>query len=321
MDASPRRLSLFLPDPGNEFVRAIAADAKEAARRHQFKLTVHSSENRAVEQIQQIFNVVHAPENERPHAVLVMPVNDRSLERAVRAALGSGIAWICLHRPTGDLDALRREYPAVPIALVSPVQEEIGRIHGRQVRAMFPSGGGVLYVHGRGDNRSTAQRTTGFQEVLGGGNVAITDSIDGNWSATDTERAVGRWLQLLAAHAKVDAVVCQNDAMALGALQALRAAARELERPALATIPVIGCDGLPNVGRRLVDEGQLAATITLPMPGSVAIGLVADAYDKGTLPPPQVWLQPKPYPENPRADGPRRAAGSTTDPATPPLLG
>jgi ABC-type sugar transport system substrate-binding protein len=314
MDAASRRLSLFLPDPGNEFVRAIAADAKEAARRHGYPLTVQTSENRAVEQIQQIFGAIHAPEKERPDAVLVMPVTDRSLERVARAAVSNGIAWICLHRATGDLEALRREFPSVPIALVSPVQEEIGRIQGRQVLAMFPSGAGILYVHGRTDNQSTTQRANGLKQIIEGTAVRLSDSIDGNWSVVDTDRAVGRWLRLLIAHTQVDVVVCQNDAMAVGALQALRGAARELGRPALADIPVIGCDGLPQLGRRQVDEGQLAATVTLPMPGSVAVLLVADARERGVLPPAQVWLQPQPYPAAP---APRSGGGSARPSAAP----
>src|SRR5688572_143251 len=114
MATTTRKLALFLPDPGNEFVRALAADAEQAARRHGFALTVESSQNQAVEQIQQIFAVLRAPEGERPQAVLVMPIHDQSLEKVARHALGLGIGWICLHRATGDLDALRSEFPEVP---------------------------------------------------------------------------------------------------------------------------------------------------------------------------------------------------------------
>lgn len=304
-----RRLSLFLPDPGNDFVKALAADAEEGARRQGFALNVQSSRNQAVEQIQQIFADLHAPERERPHAILVMPVHDQSLERVARAALGAGIGWVCLHRATGDLDALRREFPGVPLCLVGPEQEEIGRIQGRQLLAMLPQGGRILYVHGRSDNQSTRQRAAGLKEVIEGSSVQLGEVIDGNWSAEDAERAVSRWLKLLIAHTQVDVVVCQNDAMAIGALRALRDAAQAMDRPALTAIPVIGCDGLVEVGRKRVDAGELAATIVLPMPASPAIDAVAAALKTGEMPPTQIRLRPRPYPAAvaPRVDGAARA--------------
>lgn len=307
------RLSLFLPDPGNPFVKALAADAEEGARRQGFSLNVQSSRNQAVEQIQQIFADLHAPDRQRPQAILVMPVHDQSLERVARAALGAGIGWVCLHRATGDIEALRREFPGVPLTLVGPEQEEIGRIQGRQLLAMFPQGGRVLYVHGRSDNQSTRQRAAGLREIIDGSPVQLGEVIDGNWSTEDAERAVSRWLKLLIAHTQVDVVVCQNDAMAIGALRALREAAQAMSRPGLAEIPVIGCDGLPEVGRQRVDSGEMAATIVLPMPASPAIDAIAAAFKTGEMPPPHIRLRPRPYPATlaPRsADSPRAQASA-----------
>jgi ABC-type sugar transport system substrate-binding protein len=300
------KLSLFLPDPGNDFVHALAADATEAAKRLGFTLSVQFSANQAVEQIQQAFAALRAPEGERPLAVLAMPVHDPSLERVARAAAAAGIGWICLHRMTGDLEALRQEYPAVPLFLVAPDQEEIGRIQGREMMSMFPQGANVLYVQGRSDNLSTTQRAAGLREVIEGSRVVLADVIDGNWSASDTERMVGRWLRLLIAHTPIDIVTCQNDAMAMGAMRALREAATALGRPALAQLPIIGCDGLPGMGRKLVDSGELAATIVLPMAGSVAIEQFAQALDTGKMPPLRTLLAPRAY---------RRTAGPRATPA------
>ena len=296
MDPRRRRLALFLPDPGNDFVKAIAADAEQAAQRLGFTLRVETSRNQAVEQIQQIFASLRADPNDRPNGILVMPIHDQSLERVARFALGQGIPWVCLHRATGDLAALRREFPEVALTLVGPEQEECGRIQGRQLLAMFPRGGRALYVHGRSDNQSTKQRAAGLREVLDGSPVQLGEEIDGNWSTADTELAVGRWLKLLIAHTQVDVVVCQNDAMAVGAMRALKDASQSLSRPGLAQIPVIGIDGLPQVGRKLVDAGELAATVVLPMPATPAIEAVRAAIENRVLPPAHIRLQPQTYP-------------------------
>lgn len=289
------RMSLFLADPGNDWVRAIAHDAGEAARHRGFTLTTEFSDNQAIEQIQQIYAALRQPEGQRPDAILVMPVHDQSLERVARAAAGAGIAWICLHRATGDLDALRRQFPGVPISVVGPDQPEIGRIHGRQVLSMLPRGGRLLYVQGRPDNVSSAQRAAGLREVISGSTVEIAAVIDGNWSTGDAERAVMRWARLLGPQARADVLVCQNDAMAIGARRALKDAALALAQPALAHIPTIGCDGLPNVGRKLVDAGELAATIVLPTPAFPALDAVLHALETRMMPPSRILLRPEPY--------------------------
>ena len=290
------KLAFFLTDPENDWVRALAENAKEAARRRGFTLTTQFSVNQAIEQIQSLYATLRLPEEQRPNAIFVMPVHDQSLERVARAAAGAGIAWICLHRATGDLDALRKQFPTVPIALVGPDQDEIGRLHGRQLLSLLPRGGHVLYVQGRHDNLSTQQRAAGLREVIQGSPVEIAAVIDGDWGTTEAERTVRRWLRLIGPGTPVDVVVCQNDAMAIGARRALQEVAGLMNRPELAQLPVLGCDGLPDVGRKLVDTGELAGTIILPSPAITAIDTLVQALETQRLPPVQVLLAPQAYP-------------------------
>jgi ABC-type sugar transport system substrate-binding protein len=297
------KLALFLTDPENEWVRAIAGTAQEATRRRGFTLTTHFSQNQAIEQIQSLYAALRLPEDQRPNAVLVMPVHDQSLERVARAAATAGVAWICLHRATGDLAALRRQFPTVPITLVGPDQDEIGRIHGRQLLGLLPRGGHVLYVQGRHDNLSTQQRAAGMREVIQGSAVEISAVIDGDWGAMEAERSVSRWLRLIGPGTPVDVVVCQNDAMAIGARRGLKEAATALARPALAQLPVFGCDGLPDVGRKLVDQGELAGTIILPSPAITAIDTLVQALETKRMPAVQVLLAPQAYPARLSARG------------------
>jgi inositol transport system substrate-binding protein len=297
------KLALFLTDPENDWVRAIAETAKEATRRRGFTLTTQFSENQAIEQIQSLYAALRLPEDQRPNAILVMPVHDQSLERVARAAAGAGVAWICLHRATGDLAALRRQFPTVPITLVGPDQDEIGRIHGRQLLSLLPRGGHVLYVQGRHDNLSTQQRAAGMREVIQGSAVEISAVIDGDWGTMEAERSVSRWLRLIGPGTPVDVVVCQNDAMAIGARRGLKEAATALARPALAQLPVFGCDGLPDVGRKLVDQGELAGTIILPSPAIMAIDMLVQALETQRMPAVQVLLTPQAYPARLTARG------------------
>ena len=132
--------------------------------------------------------------------------------------------------------------------------------------------------------------------MIDGTPLEIGERIDGNWSTVDTERVLARWLRLLIAHTQVDAVVCQNDAMAIGALRALRAAAVAMGRADLREIPVFGCDGLPDVGRRLADEGQLAGTVIVPTPSAAAVAAVVSALNGGPALAEEIKLPPAAYP-------------------------
>ena len=61
-------------------------------------------------------------------------------------------------------------------------------------------------------------------------------------------------------------------------------------------MPVLGCDGLEDVGKRLVDTGRLKATIVFPITAGTAIDLLAGWYRGGTAFPAEVVLAPRPYP-------------------------
>ena len=67
--------------------------------------------------------------------------------------------------------------------------------------------------------------------------------------------------------------------MALGTRAVLTA-----ERPDWSEISLLGCDGLPAGGRRLVDTGVLAATVVKPPESGTAITLLANAQQTKQIP-------------------------------------
>ena len=286
-------LELFLDSESNPYVRQIQAEAETEAVQHGFRVHTFFSDNRFL-QIQQIYGGVHAEPGQRPSAIAVLPSRDGSLARVARAALERGIDWICLERRTGELDRMRDEFPKSAVTLVGLDQGEIGRIQGRLARTVTP-GRSILYVEAGGGNASARERLAGFREMVGA-QRDVVGIIDGNWTAEDARSAVCSWLNVMAPSvASLDAVVCQSDAMAVGVTVALREAASRLSRPDLATVPVIGCDGMADEGRQLVDDGVLAATVVVAGVGTQAVRVLADRLH-GRRSPGELILQPRPYP-------------------------
>jgi ABC-type sugar transport system substrate-binding protein len=277
-----------------EFQVMQAADAQVAATRAGFDLEVLYADQNSVQQIHQLFKFIHAPAEERPLAIVVETVVGEGLERVARNAVRAGVSWVLMNRVT-YVEALRKEYPKLAIAAVNGDQLAMGRIQGRQFRALLPRGGQVLYIQGPPDTTAAQERLQGAQEAIAGSAIQFR-MLAGDWSEAGAEKVVTNALRLKSAETlKPDLVGAQNDAMAMGARKALLAS-----RPDWARVPFTGCDGLPEGGQRLVNMKQLAATIVTPSNAGPAIDLVARWLKSKAQPPAQVVLTPASYP--PEAD-------------------
>lgn len=156
-------------------------------------------------------------------------------------------------------------------------------------------------IQGPLDSPTAASRFQGLQQEIGGSAIVLKTVLHGDWTADSAERAVASWLRLKSTEAAgIELVGSQNDSMAAGARKAIRELRREWEN-----IPVTGCDGLPEGGRRMVDTLQLAATIVKPTTAGPAVELVARALQGRTIPLGLV-LEPHSYPPLERLAG-RRA--------------
>ena len=292
MRPTGRSLVVGLLSEEQEFQRMQAADAVRAAREAGFGVQVLYAEGNAVLQIQQLYRVIHLPEAQRPHAIVVETVVGEGLERVARAATAAGIGWVLLNHHVPYLAPLRRDHPAVPVFSVSTDQEEAGRIQARQLLRLVPGRQGtVLYLQGPADTAPARLRLQGAREALAGTAIELR-VLGALWTEASGEDAVKGWLRLKTSEgSRPEAVASQNDAMAVGARRAWDTSGR----PDLAGVPFTGCDGLTDGGQQLVRSGRLAATIVVPSNTGVAISALAKA-GAGVPPPPEILLKPVSYP-------------------------
>ena len=285
------RLVVSLTSAEQEYQVLQGEDAREAGRRLGAEVEVLFAEDNAVRQIQQLFAFVHAAEGERPAALLVHTRVPDGLERVARNAARAGVGWLLLNRTAPYLDALRSEHPALAIAAVSTDHVEIGRIHARQLARLCPDGAHVLYVQGPADAPAAKERLEGLEEALRGRPFELK-VVNGEWTSASAERAIAAWMRLRTAELfEPQVVVCQNDNMARGARKALEAL-----KPEWARLPFLGCDGLPQGGRREVDEGRLAGTVVIPSCAGPAVELALAWKRAARVPPARTILAPSAYP-------------------------
>lgn len=285
------RVVVSLTSDEQEYQALQAEEAREAGRRTGVDVLVLFAEDNAVRQIQQLFRFVHAAESERPLALLVHTRAPDGLARVAQSAARAGIGWMLLNRTAPYLQAVRREHPALPVGAVTTDHAEIGRIHARQLEALQPGGAHVLYVQGPADAPAAKLRLEGLEAALRGRPYEVK-VVNGEWTAASAGKAIAGWLRLRTSELfEPSVVVCQNDLMARGAREAL-----ESLRPEWARLPFLGCDGLPGGGRREVDEGRLAGTVTIPSCAGPALDLVVRWARSGVVPPAETVLEPTAYP-------------------------
>ena len=285
------RVVVSLLSSAQEFQLLQAADARAAGQRTGLDVELVFCENNAIQQIQQLYSFIHAPEDRRPAALVVEAVTSEGMERLARNALKAGIAWVGQQWKTEYLASLRAQYPKVPVVSVAADEDEIGTIQARQVRALLPQGGGLLVVQGPSESTTAAHRHEGLVSGLRSSGIDIRTALRGDWSARSAESAVTSWLRLKSTEGlRIDAVVSQNDAMASGARAAIRAS-----RSDWSALPFTGCDGLPEGGRRMVASGELAATLIKPTTTGPAVELIARTL-RGQAPPSEVVLHAESHP-------------------------
>ena len=274
-----RKLHLFLLSADNAYQNLLRGDAEAAASRHEVALTVHSADNDAQRQAQQIRDALKLPADVRPDAILVAPPNEAKLATEAREAAKLGVGWALLNRSSTHIQDLRREFPNRSLFCVYADQYQIGHIQGKQFACLLPTGGHLFYLQGPVAASSAERRLAGVREELASTSITM-NVFQADWTSAGAQRAAQFFSQSLGNSTPVNAVIgAQNDDMALGALAALKQLTETTERPEVATIPVTGCDGAPEFGQRMVDAGTIAATVVIPPTAGRAVDALALALN------------------------------------------
>jgi len=301
-----RWLALFLHDLTNSYQLMLRDDAEKTAGRFEHAVSVYSAERSADLQVQQIRAVLGDAKGTPPTALLVSPVREDSLFEVVREVTVAGIPLVILCRWYDELGSARRAAPKLPLFSVVADQTEIGRIHARILRQLVRPTTELVYIQGPQGTSSTVRRASAMKQELGNLTGVHWSLYNGDWSGESGAQAMKSCLSRLGQSKLQELIVCaQNDDMAFGARRAL------IDSGGLAqgTPPiVIGCDGLPNFGKRLVAEGQLTATVVVPSLAGRAIEELFATLRGGPVPPAEVNLSVECYPALARIQRPRQTA-------------
>ncbi len=274
----------------NDYQAEQAASATEVASRLGVKIDVIYAGNNAVDQCQQLVKIIQ-DKAQRPAAILVEPVGT-PMYQVAKAAVAAGIGWGILNREADYISELRQT-AAVPVFAVSPDQEEVGRIQGKQLAA-FTTEGNILYIEGPSTSSAANLRTKGMLSTKP--RKVEMKVLKGDWSERSAHQAVTSWLSLsTSSQLHIRAVVCQNDAMAIGAREAFANLPGAARKQWINT-PFTGCDGVTKTGQEWVRSGQLRATVVIPAMAGLALEMLVKASSTGSMPAERTLCAPRSFP-------------------------
>ncbi len=283
---------LSLITESNDYQQEQASLGAATAQRLGMELQTIFADNDAIMQSQQLLQAVQSKSG-HPDAILFEPVGT-GLAVVAKAAVSAGIAWVIMNRDVDYMTDLRRLNKA-PCFEVSTDHLEVGRIQGRQIAALLPSGGNVLYIQGPASHDAARLRTAGFGETKPP-NVQLR-MLKGSWTEASGYEAVASWLRLSTSHeASIAAVLAHNDDMAIGARRAFQENTTGEERVRLLSVPFLGCDGLPKTGQAYLAKGLLQATVFTSALTGQALEILQLALRSGKHPAERTLIAPSSLP-------------------------
>ena len=252
---------------------------KDGAKAKAEELGIEFREADAQEDVLKQQDLVNAFITEEVDVLIVVPVSTDAMDPIITAGKDAGIPIVFVNRnPFGEDAPAEGTYYVGSEELVAGQKqaEYLGELMGDE-------GGKVFILQGKLDNEAAIKRTEGFVTSVEANlpNIEIVDTQVGNWQRDQGVSITENWLT--AYGDEIDAVVANNDEMALGAVEVL-------QREGRTDVIVLGVDFTPDAKAAIL-EGKMAGSVKQDLAGQGAGG-VQVAFDllTGTVAENPVWI-------------------------------
>lgn len=224
----------------NEFIINIQDALRAKAEELNIRIIEADGQGRAEQQISQVENFIV----QRVDAIILNPFDRYSCVPIVDQAAAAGVPIVVVNAQVDNLQKAS--------AYVGSDDREAGRIEMQYIADLLHGKGQVAIIHGPNGHSAEINRTLGNYDILAKyPDMNVVAEQTANWDRAQAMTLMENWLQ---GGKKIDAVVAQNDEMALGACKAIEAAGKQKE------ILCIGIDAIADAVQA-VKEGKLAATV------------------------------------------------------------
>ncbi len=202
-------------------IEKAAADASQPVQ-------IEIADDDVSKQLSQIQNFIAA----KVDAIIVNAVDTSATAPMTKLANDAGIPIVYVNRQPSDVDALGPKG-----AFVASNEVDSGTLQTKEICKMIGGKGDVLVMQGDLANQAAVQRTKDIHDVIATDEckgIKILDEQTAGWDPVKAQDLMTNWI---AAGHKPVAVIANNDNMAIGAINAMKAAGWDMK-----TIAVGGID-------------------------------------------------------------------------------
>lgn len=225
----------------DEFPKQVA-DAIEAgaAEMDNVELLVNDAQADVATQMEQVENLIA----NNVDVIILNPQDADGLNSAVEACVAAGVPVVECNTRTSNED-----YDC----FVGSRDVEAGEIQGEFVKEQIGGEGEIAIMEGIMGQSGQIDRLEGVNNTLVNGNDKITVVAEqsANWQRDEAMALAENWI---VSNPNLKAIMCQNDDMALGALEAVKNAGKQED------IIVVGVDAIGEAVEA-VEAGELACTV------------------------------------------------------------
>ena len=152
-------------------------------------------------------------------AIIVNPVDTSATAAITKAAADAGMPLVYVNREPIDVNKLGPK-----AAFVASNEAESGTLEAKEICKLLGGKGSILVIEGQLRNQAAVQRTKDIHEVIATpecSGIKIIAEQTAEWDRTKGQNLMTNWLSK---GMQFDAVVSNNDEMAIGAIQAMKSA-------------------------------------------------------------------------------------------------
>ncbi|AOJ62293.1 rhizopine-binding protein [Burkholderia ubonensis] len=244
--AHAEKIGVTMASFDDTFLTILRNSIADAATKDGATVQIEDGGNDVGKQLSQVQNMIA----QKVDAIIVNTVDTDATPKITKMVTAAKIPLVYVNRKPVDFDKL----PA-GVAVVASDEKQSGTLQARQVCKLLGGKGDILVLMGELSNESARARTKDIEDVIATKECAgmkIVDKREGKWSRTQGQDITMNWLS---SGMKFDAIVSNNDEMAIGAINALKAARKLTPKTVVA-----GIDATPD-GLAAMKSGELKVSV------------------------------------------------------------
>ncbi|CRN02916.1 MULTISPECIES: sugar ABC transporter substrate-binding protein [Pseudomonas] len=237
------RIGVSIARVDDNFMTYVRTGLEAAATQQDVQIQFEDAQGDVVRQLNQVEGFL----NQNVDAVIVLPVDTAATANITRAAAASNTPLVYVNRHPDE-----RTLPKGVVTVASN-DIEAGQLQMRYLAEKLGGKGNVAIIMGDLAQNATRDRTEGARQVLKEfPGIRIVEQQSAEWQRSKAMDLTSNWLL---AGTQFDAIVANNDEMAIGAAMALQQAGK-----AKGEVAIVGIDGLPD-GLAAIRRGVLSASV------------------------------------------------------------